>query len=127
MESVQEDVLATFLNEFRPRPQGLSPDTICERTGIDCKALPGIRQRLVRDGFVFEDDEDGRWKLEMADGSTDEPNHARTRRQGPRNPLAGKRLNVACGITEHKNAIRRHPRRSVPIHSRRCATTSVVP
>ena len=63
MESVQEDVLATFLNEFRPRPQGLSPDTICERTGIDCKALPGIRQRLVRDGFVFEDDEDGRWKL----------------------------------------------------------------
>jgi len=63
MESTQEDVLATFLNEFRPRPQGLSPDAICERTGIDPGALPGIRARLKQDGFVFEADEEGRWKL----------------------------------------------------------------
>ncbi|MHC4135063.1 MAG: biotin--[acetyl-CoA-carboxylase] ligase [Planctomycetota bacterium] len=63
MEMVQEQVLEAFLNEFRPFPEGLRPDTICQRTGIGPDALPAIRARLAADGFVFEDDEDGRWRL----------------------------------------------------------------
>jgi hypothetical protein len=63
MEMVQEQVLEAFLNEFRPFPEGLRPDTICQRTGIGPDALPAIRARLSDDGFVFEDDEDGRWRL----------------------------------------------------------------
>lgn len=63
METAQEQVLEAFLNEFRPFPEGLRPDTICQRTGIGPEALPAIRARLADDGFVFEDDEDGRWRL----------------------------------------------------------------
>jgi BirA family biotin operon repressor/biotin-[acetyl-CoA-carboxylase] ligase len=63
MQMVQEQVLEAFLNEFRPFPEGLRPDTICQRTGIGPDALPAIRARLSNDGFVFEDDEDGRWRL----------------------------------------------------------------
>ena len=63
MELVQEEVLEAFLNEFRPFPEGLRPDTISQRTGIRAEALPAIRARLVDDGFVFEDDEEGRWRL----------------------------------------------------------------
>jgi BirA family biotin operon repressor/biotin-[acetyl-CoA-carboxylase] ligase len=60
---VQEQVLEAFLNEFRPFPEGLRPDTICQRTGIGPDVLPAIRERLSDDGFVFEDVEDGRWRL----------------------------------------------------------------
>jgi BirA family biotin operon repressor/biotin-[acetyl-CoA-carboxylase] ligase len=63
MEVIRDEVLAAFLNEFRPRPQGLSPDSISERTGIDKRLLPAVRERLSRDGFVFEDDAEGRWIL----------------------------------------------------------------
>jgi BirA family biotin operon repressor/biotin-[acetyl-CoA-carboxylase] ligase len=63
METMEEDLLKTFLNEFRPFPQGLPPETISKRTGIDPEQLPRIRQRLSQDGFVFEDDPEGRWLL----------------------------------------------------------------
>jgi BirA family biotin operon repressor/biotin-[acetyl-CoA-carboxylase] ligase len=56
-------VLAAFLNEFRPRPQGLLPETISERTGIERTLLPAVRERLSHDGFIFEDDPEGRWIL----------------------------------------------------------------
>jgi len=63
MEVIRDEVLAAFLNEFRPRPQGLSPETIAERTGIERQLLPAVRDRLARDGFLFEDDPEGRWIL----------------------------------------------------------------
>jgi BirA family biotin operon repressor/biotin-[acetyl-CoA-carboxylase] ligase len=63
MEAIREEVLAAFLNEFRPRPQGLSPEAIAERTGIERELLPAVRERLARDGFIFEDDAEGRWIL----------------------------------------------------------------
>ena len=63
MEAIRDEVLAAFLNEFRPRPQGLSPEAISERTGIERGLLPAVRERLAKDGFVFEDDAEGRWIL----------------------------------------------------------------
>lgn len=63
MEAIRDEILAAFLNEFRPRPQGLSPAAISERTGIERGLLPAVRERLARDGFVFEDDAEGRWIL----------------------------------------------------------------
>ncbi|MCK6458360.1 MAG: biotin--[acetyl-CoA-carboxylase] ligase [Planctomycetes bacterium] len=63
MEVIRDEILAAFLNEFRPRPQGMSPETISERTGIDRQLLPAVRERLSRDGFQFEDDPEGRWIL----------------------------------------------------------------
>jgi BirA family biotin operon repressor/biotin-[acetyl-CoA-carboxylase] ligase len=63
MEVIRDEVLAAFLNEFRPRPQGLAPETIAERTGIERQLLPAVRERLAKDGFVFEDDPEGRWIL----------------------------------------------------------------
>ena len=62
-EATEEALLSAFLNEFRPFPQGLHPDLLSRRTGIETDRLPGIRERLARDGFVFEDDEEGRWRL----------------------------------------------------------------
>jgi len=62
-ETFSDGVLSAFLNEFRPRPQGLTPESICERTGIAPADLPRIRKRLSRDGFVFEEDADGRLRL----------------------------------------------------------------
>ena len=63
MEAIRDEILAAFLNEFRPRPQGLSPEAIAERTGIERGLLPAVRERLSHDGFVFEDDPEGRWIL----------------------------------------------------------------
>lgn len=63
MEVIRDEVLAAFLNEFRPRPQGMSPETISERTGIEPQVLPAVRDRLAQDGFIFEDDPEGRWIL----------------------------------------------------------------
>jgi BirA family biotin operon repressor/biotin-[acetyl-CoA-carboxylase] ligase len=63
MEVIRDEILAAFLNEFRPRPQGMSPETISERTGIDKQLLPAVRDRLARDGFLIEDDPEGRWIL----------------------------------------------------------------
>jgi BirA family biotin operon repressor/biotin-[acetyl-CoA-carboxylase] ligase len=63
MEAIRDEILAAFLNEFRPRPQGLHPDTIAGRTGIERGLLPAVRERLQQDGFVFEDDAEGRWVL----------------------------------------------------------------
>ncbi len=63
MEVIRDEVLAAFLNEFRPRPQGLSPEAIAERTGIERRLLPAVRERLANDGFLFEDDAEGRWIL----------------------------------------------------------------
>ncbi|HEX5137523.1 MAG TPA: biotin--[acetyl-CoA-carboxylase] ligase [Planctomycetota bacterium] len=63
MEVIRDEILAAFLNEFRPRPQGIAPETISERTGIDKQLLPAVRDRLARDGFLFEDDPEGRWIL----------------------------------------------------------------
>jgi BirA family biotin operon repressor/biotin-[acetyl-CoA-carboxylase] ligase len=63
MEVIRDEVLAAFLNEFRPRPQGLLPETISERTGIERTLLPAVRERLSHDGFIFEDDPEGRWIL----------------------------------------------------------------
>ena len=63
METMEEDLLKTFLNEFRPFPEGLQPDIISKRTGIEPDRLPVIRQRLAQDGFVIEDDDEGRWRL----------------------------------------------------------------
>ncbi len=63
MEVIRDEILAAFLNEFRPRPQGMSPETIAERTGIDRQLLPAVRERLSRDGFQFADDPEGRWIL----------------------------------------------------------------
>jgi BirA family biotin operon repressor/biotin-[acetyl-CoA-carboxylase] ligase len=63
MEMLEEGELEAFLNEFRPFPEGLRPDTICQRTGIERDTLPAIRERLAHDGFIFEDDEEGRWRL----------------------------------------------------------------
>jgi len=63
MEVIRDEILAAFLNEFRPRPQGISPETISERTGIDRHLLPAVRERLAKDGFIFEDDPEGRWIL----------------------------------------------------------------
>lgn len=63
MEVIRDEILAAFLNEFRPRPQGMSPETISERTGIDRQLLPAVRERLSLDGFRFEDGPEGRWVL----------------------------------------------------------------
>ena len=60
---IPEETLSAFLNEFRPRPNGLRPETICERTGIERDSLAAIRKRLAADGFLFEEDDDGRWRL----------------------------------------------------------------
>lgn len=46
MEVIRDEILAAFLNEFRPRPQGMSPETISERTGIDRQLIPAVRERL---------------------------------------------------------------------------------
>ena len=66
MAPVAEDVLEAFLHAFRPFPEGLRPDTIHERTGIDQDRFPAIRKQLEQDGFEFAEDEDGRWQLRSA-------------------------------------------------------------
>lgn len=63
MPDIPEDVLEAFLALFRNSPQGLRPATIQERVGIDPEMLAAVRERLVNDGFGFDDDEDGRWVL----------------------------------------------------------------
>ena len=60
---IEEQSLEVFLNAFRPSPNGLLPETIAERTGLDSAALPSIRERLAVEGFRFDNDEDGRWRL----------------------------------------------------------------
>ena len=63
MVKASEPVLETFLNTFRPFPKGVLPRTLAERTGLSVEELGPIRERLVADGFRFEDDDDGRWIL----------------------------------------------------------------
>lgn len=63
MEAISEQTLTSFLNEFRIFPDGLLVETIRERTGLDDEELARIRKRLEKDGFGFEADEEGRWKL----------------------------------------------------------------
>lgn len=63
MEAITEETLTSFLNEFRIFPDGLRLETIRERTGLGDAELGKIRARLEKDGFGFEDDAEGRWKL----------------------------------------------------------------
>lgn len=63
MSGIGEEDLTTFLNVFRPNPQGLRPEIICERTGLSEETLGPIRERLEEDGFVIEEDDEGRWIL----------------------------------------------------------------
>jgi BirA family biotin operon repressor/biotin-[acetyl-CoA-carboxylase] ligase len=66
MDAIPEEVLQAFLNTFRPFPEGLTLATLQERTEIPAEDLPRVRARLEEDGFAFEDDEEGRWKLVRA-------------------------------------------------------------
>ncbi|MGH7162929.1 MAG: biotin--[acetyl-CoA-carboxylase] ligase [Planctomycetota bacterium] len=61
-ESVDQ-LRETFLGSFRPFPQGLRPETLAERTGLDVARLETLREGLSGDGFRFETDAEGRWKL----------------------------------------------------------------
>ena len=63
MAGIPQEELETFLNLFRPNPQGLRPEIISERTGLPQERLAAIRSRLAEDGFSFTEDEEGRWVL----------------------------------------------------------------
>ena len=63
MSEVTDATLQAFLNLFRNNPQGLRPPTIAERAEIDPDLLPAVRERLERDGFSFDEDEEERWIL----------------------------------------------------------------
>jgi len=64
MPELTEDQLVAFLSVFRPAPQGLLEDALVERTKLPAEDLTQYRERLERDGFSFEEDEEGRWRLQ---------------------------------------------------------------
>jgi len=66
MQEIEEDTLAAFLSQFRTAPQGFRPETLTERLGLNTDQLEAVRERLARDGFEFETDEEGRWRLSNA-------------------------------------------------------------
>jgi len=63
MPEFSEDELVAFLSVFRPAPQGLLEEALVERTKLPAQGLTAYRERLERDGFGFEEDEEGRWRL----------------------------------------------------------------
>ena len=63
MPELTEDQLVAFLNVFRPAPQGLLAEALVERTKLPAEDLTAYRERLEQDGFSFEEDEEGRWRL----------------------------------------------------------------
>ncbi|MHC4938145.1 MAG: biotin--[acetyl-CoA-carboxylase] ligase [Planctomycetota bacterium] len=63
MAELTEDQLVSFLSVFRPAPQGLLAESLVERTNLPADDLAAYRERLERDGFSFEEDEEGRWRL----------------------------------------------------------------
>jgi len=63
MSEYSDATLTAFLNAFRPAPEGLLPTSLPERTGLPAADLDGIRAQLEAEGFQFEEDSDGRWRL----------------------------------------------------------------
>ncbi|MHC4449883.1 MAG: biotin--[acetyl-CoA-carboxylase] ligase [Planctomycetota bacterium] len=63
MPDLTEDQLVAFLSVFRPAPQGLLAESLVERTNLPAEDLTAYRERLEQDGFSFEEDEEGRWRL----------------------------------------------------------------
>jgi len=63
MPASPDVVRESFLNAFKPFPQGLRPEILSERLGLTTDALKEIRAGLSADGFRFSEDEDGRWNL----------------------------------------------------------------
>jgi len=63
MSAIPDEALEGFLGLFRNNPQGLRPKIIAERTGFEPEMLDAIRDHLEGAGFVFSEDEEGRWVL----------------------------------------------------------------
>lgn len=63
MAEAPDEIIEAFLNLFRNNPQGLRAKNIQERAGIDEETLDAARARLEADGFVIDEDEEGRWIL----------------------------------------------------------------
>jgi BirA family biotin operon repressor/biotin-[acetyl-CoA-carboxylase] ligase len=63
MSELTEDQLVAFLSVFRPAPQGLLEESLVERTKLPAEDLEVYRARLEQDGFSFEEDDEGRWRL----------------------------------------------------------------
>jgi len=63
MSAYTDAQLTAFLTAFRPAPEGLLPATLPERTGLPQEDLAGIRAHLESEGFEFDEDTDGRWRL----------------------------------------------------------------
>ncbi len=64
MTANDSESLTRFLSEFRIYPQGLDPESLAQRTGLDPADLLPLRRRLEEDGFGFAEDYEGRWVLE---------------------------------------------------------------
>lgn len=63
MPSLPDEVRESFLDEFKPFPEGLRPELLSERMGVPIDTLSTIRASLSKDGFRFTEDAEGRWKL----------------------------------------------------------------
>jgi len=63
MQANEESVFESSLSAFRPFPQGLRPDILAERSALGADRLAELRGTLSEQGFRFEDDAEGRWKL----------------------------------------------------------------
>jgi BirA family biotin operon repressor/biotin-[acetyl-CoA-carboxylase] ligase len=63
MVKFTDDQRTAFLSAFRPAPEGLLPAVLPERTGVPAGELAAMRAHLVSEGFEFDEDEDGRWRL----------------------------------------------------------------